>query len=104
MTGFRFIPEDWQLSDKLRDWTHSKGISDSQIEDMLEDFKNHQFKRVMYRPDACWMNWVKNSIRWGQVVPTVQRELRRPDEISEEQRKADAAKAWAEMNRLRGVK
>lgn len=36
-------------------------------------------------------------------VPEETRVYRKPEEYTEEQRKADQAKAWKELNRLRGV-
>jgi hypothetical protein len=70
----------------------------------LESFRDHQYKRPMSRPDACWRNWVKNGIKWGNITCTAPREYRGISELSEDQRKADAAKAWAEMKKLRSVK
>ena len=37
-------------------------------------------------------------------IPEIQVRHRQPEEYTEEQRQADAAKAWAELNRLKGVK
>ena len=104
MTGFRFIPSDWYPSDELYTWTKNKGLTDAQIEDELESFRDHQFKTVRYRPDACWRTWIKNAIRWGRVVPCIQYAYRRPEELTDEQREADRAKAWREMNRLKAAK
>ena len=100
MTRFYFIPDDWVLSDKLRKWTHEKGLSDKQIEDIIEDFRDHQYKRPMMRPDACWRNWVKNAIKWEHVTPTTQKEYRRPQELSEEERRREARKGEENLERL----
>lgn len=87
--AFRFIPKDWFPDEKLIAWTKAKGLSDTQIEQMVEDIKDHQYKRPMMREDACWRNWVKRAIKWEHVTPTVQREYRRPQELSDAQRQAD---------------
>lgn len=99
-----FCPDDWQMSAELRRWTLSKGLTDAQVDEQLESFRDHQYKRPMKRWDACWRNWIKNAIKWGDVTPVAAPRYRTTSELSEEQRKADAAKAWQEMNRLRGVK
>ena len=101
MPNFKFIPEDWTLSDKLRDWTKKKGLTDECIEDEIESFMDHQYKVAKSRPDACWRNWVKNGIRWGRIETVSTSQYRRPQEISEEQRQADAAKAVAQMDEYR---
>ena len=63
MSRWYFVPEDWEMSESLRQWTYKKGLSDKQIEEELESFRDHQYKRPMMRPDTCWRNWVRPSIR-----------------------------------------
>jgi len=101
---FYFIPEDWQLSADLRQWTRAKGVSDKQIDDEIESFRDHQYKRAMSRPDACWRNWVKNGIKWGNLETVSNSQYRRPAELSPEERKQDAEKAVAQMDAYRGRK
>ena len=98
-----FVPEDWEPSDKLIEWTKSKGLSDRQIEDELEKFRDHQYKRPMMRADACWRNWVRIAIERGHVVPTVEKVYRQPQELSEDERSADILKFERDMQKL-GVK
>ena len=101
---FYFIPEDWQLSAKLLKWTKDRGLSDKQIAEQRELIGDHQYKRQMMRPDACWRNWIKNGIKWENITPTVQKEYSRPAELTAEQRAIDAEKAEADFRRLRAVK
>ena len=101
---FYFIPENWQLSAKLLKWTKDMGLSDKQVAEQRELIGDHQYKRMMMRPDACWRNWIKNAIKWENVTPTVQKEYSRPAELTPEQRKQDAEKAEADFRRLRAVK
>ena len=101
MTKFHHIPSDWTLSDDLRKWTLAKGLSDTAITDELESFRDYQYKRAMSRPDACWRNWVKNGLRWGNI-DTTSRIYRRPEEISAEQRSIDAGRAVVQMDKYRG--
>ena len=100
MSKFHFIPSDWTLSDDLRKWTLAKGLSDTAITDELESFRDHQYKRAMSRPDACWRNWVKNGISWGRI-DTTNRAYRRPEEISAEQKSIDAGRAVVQMDKYR---
>ncbi len=104
MTKFYFIPEDWSLSDDLLAWTKAKGLSDSVIKDEIESFKDHQYKRAMSRPDACWRNWVKNGIKWGNIETVSMSQYRTPEVLSPEQRNADILKFEDDMKRLKVVK
>ncbi len=104
MARWYFVPDDWEMSDELRQWTHTKGLTDKVIEEEIESFKDHQYKRPMMCADRCWRNWVKNGIKWANITPSVKKEYRGIEELSEEQKKADAARAWNEVNRLKGVK
>ena len=104
MSKWYFVPDSWEMSDSLRKWTKDKGLTDLTIEEEMESFRDHQYKKPMMRPDACWRNWVKNGIKWSTIVPVVvNKEYNRPIELTDDQKAADAAKAWADMNRLRGV-
>jgi len=104
MTRFYFIPEDYEPAAKTLALGKSLGLSEKQIIDQLDKCKDHQYKRPMIDPDRCFRNWLRNAIKFGDVVPATTREYRQPESVSDEQRKADEAKAWKEMNRLRGVK
>ena len=99
--SFYFVPDSFVLTEDLKDFARKQGLTDNQIEEQEEKWRDHQYKRAMRDPVRCWRNWVRNSIKFGDVTPTVQHQRRGPVELTEEERKADAAKSWAEMNRLR---
>lgn len=100
----RFVPDSWKLTDRLRQYALDKGLSDNQINDQEEGFRLHQFKQPILDFDRAWMRWIRSAIEWGKVVPTTKVEYHSPQEITEDEKKRDEAKAWAELNRLRGVK
>ena len=104
MTRFYFIPEDYQPAQKTLDLAKSLGLTEKQVIDQLEKAKDHQYKRPMIDPDRCFRNWLRNSIKFGDVVPVVQPEYRKPEELSDDQRKKDLAKWEADMRRLKVVK
>jgi hypothetical protein len=85
----RFVPDDWILTDKLRQYARDKGYSESQIDDQLEDFRLCEFPKARKDWNRAWQRWVKRAIKWGHVVPATVREYRKPELVSEEQRKAD---------------
>lgn len=89
MPKFKFFPEDYELDDKLLKWTKGKGLSDKQIEDQMERIKMHEFSPMRSCPRRTWQRWIMNAIDWGRVVPSVTREYRQPQTLSEEQRQAD---------------
>lgn len=96
----RFVPDDWILTDKLSDYARKKGLSDNQIEDQEEAFRLCQFPRDILCWDRAWQRWIRNAIEWGKVVPTVVREYRQPEELSEGQRQADILKFEEHMKKL----
>ena len=99
-----FVPEDFILTDKLKDFARDKGYTDKHLEDQEEQWRDHQYKTVIKCWDRAWRRWVRNSIEWGKVVPATVKEYTMPQELSDAERQADAAKAWSDMNRLKGVK
>lgn len=100
MTKFYFIPEEWELSPELRAWTKAKGVSDAQIESELESFRDHQYKRAMMRPDACWRNWVKNGIKWGNIATVTPDQYRRPKELTPEELRRERERGEANLREL----
>jgi hypothetical protein len=102
--GWYFVPDDWEISPALMKWTKDKGLTDKQIADLEERFRDHQYKRPMKRADACWRNWVRNSIEWGHVVPVQETRHRQVQEVSEEQRQKDIEKFHEEMKKFKVVK
>jgi hypothetical protein len=100
----RFVPDSWQLNERLRDYAKSKGLNDPQIEDQEEAFRLCQFPKQILCWDRAWQRWIRNAIDWGKVIPARQPNYRKPQEVSEEQRKKDI-EAWErDMRRLRVVK
>lgn len=97
MPKFKFFPSDWTPDDKLIEWAYSKGLSDKQIAEQTELIGLHEFNPMRSCARRTWQKWILNSIRYGHVTPSVTRDYRRPTELSESERKADAAKAVAQM-------
>ena len=99
MTRWYFVPNDWKMSEELLDWTKKKGLTDKTIENELESFRDHQYKRPMQRPDACWRNWVKNGIKWGNIVPTAVPTYKTVIPLTDEQKSADVLAFKRDMKR-----
>ena len=104
MPRFYFIPDSYHPDQKTMDLAKSLGLSEKDVTYQLEKCKDHQYKRPMIDPDRCFRNWLRNAIKFGDAVPTVHREYRQPEEYTAEQKKADEAKAWRELERLKAVK
>ena len=100
----KFVPDDWQLTDRLREYAKKKGLTDTQIDDQEEAFRLCQFPRDILCWDRAWQRWIRNAIEWGKVVPVKQKEYRRPEELSDAQRQRDLLKWEEDMKRLRVVK
>ena len=95
----RFVPDNWELTEKLRQFARDKGLTEKQIDDEEEKFRDHQYKRSMYRWDACWRNWVRNAIKFGDVVPVAAPTYRRPEEVTDAQRQKDIIDFKEQMKR-----
>ena len=90
MKPSRFVPKDWKLTDRLKQYARDKGLSDSQIETEVESFRVCERKRPIRDWDRAWMRWVHEGIKKGWIVPvTTKRAYRRPQAVSDEQRQAD---------------
>jgi hypothetical protein len=96
-----FCPEDFEPDEKSMKFARSKGLTEAQIEDQVDAMKDYEFQRKRTEWQRVFRNWIRSGVEWGKIVPV--RKRRMPEEVSEEQRKADAAKAWAELNRLKAV-
>lgn len=96
----RFVPDTWQLTDRLKDYAKSKGLSETQIADQEESFRLCQFPRNILCWDRAWQRWVRNSIEWSKVVPSKTPNYRKPEEVSDEQRHQDRLKFEEDMRRL----
>ena len=100
----RFVPDNWELTDKLRDYARKKGLSDSQIDDQEEAFRLCQFPRDILCWDRAWQRWIRNAIEWGKVVVTRDVNYRQPKELSDEERQKDLAKFEKDMKKFKVVK
>ena len=99
-----FVPDDWELTEKLRDYARNKRLTESTIDDQEEAFRACQFNRVIKCWDRAWMRWVRSAIEWGKVQPIQDVKYRTPQELTDEQRQKDREKFEADMKRLRLVK
>ena len=104
MPKFKFFPEDYELDAKLTEWCHAQGLSDAQIADQLERIKDHEFQPMRSCPVRTFRRWIRNAIKWEHITPTVQKEYRRPTELSDKQKQADILKWQEDMKRLKVVR
>ena len=96
-----FVPDDWKLTDKLRQYARDKRLTDMTIDDQEEAFRIHQFKIKIKCWDRCWMRWIRSAIEYGKVQPMVEIKHRTIQEQSPEEHKSDAQKAIAQMDEYR---
>ena len=102
MPKFKFFPEDFIPDAKLMAWCKDQGLSEKQVTEQLEAIMDHEFQPMRSCPIRTFRRWIRNAIEWGHVVPSVTRQYRRPQELSEEQRRADILSF--ERDPLRSVK
>lgn len=97
MPKFRFFPEDWTPDQKILDWAKAKGVSEKQVMEQLEEIKLHEFQPMRSCARRTFQRWINNGIRWGHIVPSVTREYRQPEALSNEQREQDNEKFKEQM-------
>ena len=103
MKRYYFVPDDFTLTPDLEKWAiKTFRIDKAEVYRQLELMRDHEFRR----PYSCWTRVFRNWMRTAERIESLRRErqYRQPDELSDEQRKADEAKAWQDLNRLKAVK
>jgi hypothetical protein len=98
------IDPDFEITDKLRAWAAVKAPRvdiDLETEKFVDYWLAHGTRMASW--EATWRNWMRRAPEMGGCMKAANATYRRPPEVTEEQRKADAAKAWAELNRLKAI-
>ena len=96
----RFVPDDWVLTPKLRQYARDKRLTDNIIDDQEEAFRLCQFPRPILDWDRAWMRWIRNAIEWGKVQPVQEVKYNMPEEISTEDRERDIIQFHEQMKRF----
>jgi hypothetical protein len=96
----RFVPDDWELTPKLRQYAKDKRLTDATIDDQEEAFRLCQFPRPILDWDRAWQRWIRNAIEWGKVQPIQDVKYNMPKEISTEERERDIIQFEAQMKRF----
>ena len=103
----RFVPSDWKLTPKLRQWTldfrttEGQRIDPHTIDRLEEEFRDVEFPKPRSCFDRCWRRFIRNQVEWGKaklISP-----MRKPEELTEDQRQADILAFDRDMKRY-GVK
>lgn len=98
----KLVPEDWVLTPALRDFARSKGLTEAQIDDQEERFRDCEFPKPRTCFDRCWRRWIRNAIDWGNVVPVQTPKYgSKAPEVSPEQAELDRRKGEENLRRLR---
>ena len=100
----RFVPTSWTLTEPLRQFAKDKGLTDKQIDEQEEIFRDVEFPKPRHDFNRCWRRFIRNSIKWGQVVIEHPVTYRQPEQVTKEQRKIYAEKAIAQMEAYRRAK
>jgi len=70
----RSLPPDFTIPDDLKTWATSKGLTEKEIENETDKFKDHhKSKGNTFKDwDAAWKNWIRKAIeyRGGPRKPT----------------------------------
>ena len=96
----RFVPDDWELTPKLRQYAKDKKLTDATIDDQEEAFRLCQFPRDILDWDRAWQRWIRNAIEWGKVQPIQEPKYNRPQELLPEERERDIIQFHEQMKRF----
>lgn len=99
----KFVPDNFQPKDKDIEWAmHEFNIARTEVDRQVELLRDHEFRRNYTDWNRVFRNWMRKA----DEIQTLKREqrLRRPEELTDEQRAADIRKWEDDMRRLRVVK
>jgi len=100
----RTVPSSWKLSSKLRQWTHTKGLTDKMIEDELERFRVYEWDRPKQDFNRCWQTRILNGLKRGWITLPKKRTHRGLEVISDEQKRQDQIDFDRDMKKFGMVK
>jgi len=94
-----FVPDSFRLSDGLKSWATAKyRIDDAEAERQFELMRDHEFRRQYSDWSRVYRNWIRKADELGTLKR--ERKLRKPAELTAEQKQEDLAKWEADMLRL----
>ena len=98
----RFVPNNFKPLEKDILWAMNEfNISREEVDRQLELMIDHEFRRSYTDWNRVYRNWFRSAERFEQLRR--ERKAYKAEEYTEEDRKADAAKSWAVLNKLKGI-
>ena len=99
----RFIPESFNPKSSDIDWAiKTFNVSKQEVLRQLDLMRDHEFRRSYTDFNRVFRNWMRKADEIGTFKR--EHEPRRPEEVTDEDRKHDAEKAVAQMDAYRRVK
>ncbi len=94
------IDPDFEITDALRRWAYHN-VPEVDIDKETGRFIDHWLSTGQKKKswEATWRNWMRRAPQMGGYMKSAG--PRKPEEISDEQRRIDAAKSVADMERYR---
>ena len=104
----RFVPNNFKPRQSDIDWAIKEfDISREEVFRHLDGdrdvkgLRDHEFPRPYTDWNRVFKNWLKKAYQLGHMRR--ERKAYKAEEYTEEDRKADAAKSWAVLNKLKGI-
>ena len=85
----KFVPDNWELTEKLRQWTLDQGLTDSMIDDELIHFRLYEWQKPKTDFNRCWQTRILIGLKNDWIKLPVEHTYRQPEEVTAEQRDAD---------------
>ena len=89
----KFVPDNWELSERLRYWTASKGLTDAMIDAELEHFRLYEWAKPKTDFDRCWQTRILLGLKKGWIELPREMTYRQPDQQTPEGKAISDAKA-----------
>ena len=99
-TMTKFVPDNFKPRESDIEWAMKKfNISRDEVDNQLEEFIDHEFKRSYTDWNRCFRNWFRTAEKYSLLKREFKH--RRPEELSTEELERDRIKSVAEMDEYR---
>jgi biotin operon repressor len=63
------VPVTWKLTEKMIDYAMDAGMTEAQVKDEVEGFRDHEYRSAKKDWDAAWRTWCRNWKKWSRDKP-----------------------------------
>lgn len=99
MKRSHFAPDDFEITEDRLKWAmETFGITKKEVERQTDEWHDYEYKRAYSDWNRAWKRWFRQADKFGTLHR--ERVVRKPQEVSDEERQADLLKWERDMERL----